>query len=59
MQIRKSLIVETLLIHKICVKYSVVFSKTFQQNLSKFWDMLCCATACSTLIKNYTIACAK
>ena len=41
MQIRKTLIVKILLMHKICEKNLVVFWKIFQQSLSKFWDMLC------------------
>ena len=57
MKIRKTLIVKTLLMHKICAKYLVVSWKIFQQSLSNFW--ICCATACLNLIKNDTIACVK
>ena len=42
MQVRKALIVTSLLMHKICaIKYFVVFWKIFQQSMSKFWDMFC------------------
>ena len=54
MKIRKTLIVKTLLMHKICAKYLVVSWKIFQQSLSNFW--ICCAAACLYLIENYTIA---
>ena len=57
MKIRKTLIVKTLLMHKICAKYLVVSWKIFQQSLSNFW--ICCATACPYLIENYTTACVK
>ena len=51
-KIRKTLIVKTLLMHKICAKYLVVSWKIFQQSLSNFW--ICCTTACLNLNKSYT-----
>ena len=39
MQIRRTLILKTLLMHQTCAKY-LVFWKIFQQSLSKFSDML-------------------